>query len=44
MVKTLTEPKTTGVPKTSNVGQFVEIRWLAPYSGGVGVKIISYEI
>lgn len=32
------------MPFTSNQGKSVKITWSAPYSGGIGIKITSYEI
>ena len=43
-VKTLVEPSTIDVPVTSNQGDSVKIKWSAPYTGGLGIPITSYEI
>lgn len=43
-VKTLTEPSTIDLPTTANLENTVKIVWSAPYSGGSGIPITSYEI
>jgi hypothetical protein len=43
-VKTLTVPSTISIPTTANLGSSVKIIWTAPYSGGTGIPITSYEI
>lgn len=43
-VKTLKEPEAIGAPTTTNSGDQVTIKWLAPYTGGSGIAITSYEI
>lgn len=43
-VKTLTVPHTVSSVTTTSVEDRVKIDWLTPYSGAVGVEILSYEI
>ena len=37
-------PSASNVPTTQSVGANVLIKWVAPYSGGIGVAITGYKI
>ena len=37
-------PSASNVPVTEVIGADVRISWEAPYSGGIGVEILSYQI
>lgn len=37
-------PSASNVPTTESVGANVRISWEAPYSGGIGVTIESYQV
>ena len=37
-------PSASNVPLTESSGADVKISWEAPYSGGIGIEILSYQI
>lgn len=37
-------PSASNVPKTESIGANVRISWNAPYSGGIGVEILKYQV